>query len=270
MSCPSAENGADAARHQDEHGKTAAHHAATYGHADVLAMLVDAGVPVSDSDAAGQTVLHACVGSIACLTEALRAPDVPDAVNRVDSSGYSALHYAVSNREYEAVNALVGVDGVDVNARDIDERTPLHWSCAIGDVDIVTVLLSAGATPEAEDKEGVTPLEYAMREDFVECVNALVDDNATLAEHRDGDGRTPLMHSAGMGANGSVDALLALNSAQDFVNAVGEDGRNALHHAAAAQNVDGAVKVLNLILPCFNCIHIFALSCLILIRSRCF
>jgi ankyrin repeat protein len=206
-------------------------------------MLVDVGVPVGEQDAVGQTVVHASVGSTPCVIEALRAAGAADIVNLADAEGFSALHYAVSNREHEAASALLGVEGVDTDPKDAEDRTPLHWSCAIGDAEMTRTLLDVGATATAEDSEGLTPLAYAARADFVDCVHVLAEHDASVAEQRDREGLTPLMQSAGTGSNAAIDALLALESAPTFVNAVGNDGRNAVLLAAIAQNADGVVKV---------------------------
>lgn len=52
--------------------------------------------------------------------------------------------------------------GADVNQRDQDGRTALHWAAFGGHQETCAALLSKGADPNARDKEGHTPLDLAI------------------------------------------------------------------------------------------------------------
>ena len=51
----------------------------------------------------------------------------------------------------------------DVNGRQPDGATALHWAAHWADMETVTVLLAAGADPNAANDFGVTPLSMAWR-----------------------------------------------------------------------------------------------------------
>ena len=53
--------------------------------------------------------------------------------------------------------------GAELEARDEDGNTPLHWAAAKYNENpaVVQVLLAAGAELEVRDKDGVTPLHRA-------------------------------------------------------------------------------------------------------------
>lgn len=55
----------------------------------------------------------------------------------------------------------------------LDNVTPLHIAVNTGDVEIVALLLSAGADREAEDSLGMTPLDYAVRRDDEDLIGLL-------------------------------------------------------------------------------------------------
>jgi ankyrin repeat protein len=72
----------------------------------------------------------------------------------------------------------------------------LHWACQEGKLEIVKCLLNAGASIDAQDEGGFTPLYTAVAEGNLEITRELLKRNAspTLRVKSDGDG-TPL-HSA--------------------------------------------------------------------------
>jgi hypothetical protein len=85
-----------------------------------------------------------------------------------------------SQRDHVA--ELLGL-GAPAAARDRSGRTPLHWSCARGDLDIVQALVEAAADPLAEavvHDGGETPLELAALQGHVGVVRYLVEEREVL------------------------------------------------------------------------------------------
>jgi len=51
----------------------------------------------------------------------------------------------------------------DINTKDTDDSTPLHWACFCSSHRIINFLISLGADVNAEDAQGDTPLHIALR-----------------------------------------------------------------------------------------------------------
>jgi uncharacterized protein len=122
--------------------------------------------------------------------------------------GDAALVDAVKAGNRESVRALLQQSKRDVNAREVDGTTALHWAVQSNDLESVRLLLRAGADARAANRYGVTPLTLAAVNGSAPVIEALVkagaDVNATLPE-----GETVLMTAARTGDVAAVRMLLA-------------------------------------------------------------
>ena len=92
---------------------------------------------------------------------ALRAP-----APRV-AQGLASLSQAAARGDTQRVQELLAA-GASADARDAQGRTPLLEAVLLGDgsrryLDAVRLLLEARADPNAADRDGVTPLAHARR-----------------------------------------------------------------------------------------------------------
>jgi ankyrin repeat protein len=138
-----------------------------------------------------------------------------------------------------AVRALLQKKA-DVNAAIVDGSTALHFAVHRDALEIVDLLLGAGAKPMAANRYGVTPLSIACTNGNARIVERLLrsgaDPNAALP-----GGETPLMTAA---RTGDVAVLRALIEAKADVNTREKSrGQTALMWAAAENNA-AAVKLL--------------------------
>lgn len=99
--------------------------------------------------------------------------------------------------------------GADPNARDHDNRTPLHeavgWELNLG---VISALMAGGADTNALDWAGTTPLHDAARWRDLAIVTALIESGADV-NARDANGRTPLHAALGNSDPAVARALLA-------------------------------------------------------------
>ena len=141
---------------------------------------------------------------------------------------------AVQRQDVAAVGDLLQAS-TDVNARQVDGMTALHWAAYYDDTALVGRLVEAGADVHAANRYGVTPLSLAAENANAEMVERLLgagaDPNTTLP-----GGETVLMTAARTGRVGAVRALLAAGA--DLVAQEPVRGQTALMWAVAEGHAD--------------------------------
>jgi ankyrin repeat protein len=130
----------------------------------------------------------------------------------VSAAGVSAagsapsLTDAIKTGDRNAVRALLK-QRVDVNARESDGTTALHWAARADDLETLRLLLRAGADAKAANRYGSTPLELAAVNGDASMIEALLqagaDPNTAMPE-----GETVLMTAARTGRPDALKVLL--------------------------------------------------------------
>lgn len=139
---------------------------------DVLIRLVRDGIPVESRDQRGRTALH-LVARYSYLKDELRLllARKPD-VNAKDVDGRTPLHVAASDALDEVGKVLVAA-GADVNATDRSGRSPLHLIPRVNGVYALTALLvSKGASVALEDRLGRTALHTVCDQEYEDIVRS--------------------------------------------------------------------------------------------------
>jgi uncharacterized protein len=141
----------------------------------------------------------------------------------VTAAGDLRLIEAVRAKNAERVRSLIA-ERVDVNARQGDQATALHWAAHLDDGAAVDLLLRAGARADVADDTGATPLYLACVNGNAEVVTRLLDAGAN-AKTSLLSGETALMTCA---RSGNATAVRALQHRGAAVNA-----RESAHHQTA-------------------------------------
>ncbi|XP_047100896.1 60 kDa lysophospholipase-like [Schistocerca piceifrons] len=91
-----------------------------------------------------------------------------------DEDMWTALHWAAVRGHEDVVRCLVE-GGADVETRDSRGNTPMHWAAYRGHAAVVRLLAASSGDPNAMDVYRRTPLHYAARQGHAEVAAVLLD-----------------------------------------------------------------------------------------------
>ena len=168
---------------------------------------------------------------------------VEAAVKAKDEFNRSPLHYACENGHLNIVKYLIEKQNVNKEAKDRDGWTPLYCACENGHLNVVQYLIEKqNVNKEAKDDKDRTPLHYACANDQLDVVSYLIEKQHVNKEATDEDDYTPLHYACENGHLNIVKYLIE----QQHVNkeAKDEDGRTPLHLACRQNDHLNVVKYL--------------------------
>lgn len=183
----------------------ALHTAAARGHKGVVEVLVHCGARVDSVDSKGRTP------AMAAMQEGHQA-----VVEYLIGEGAAVnLHLVAYLGDAAKAKSLIDA-GADVNAKDCNVWTPLHYAVSCGHREVAQLLIAAGADLNAQadvrsfrrDYDCGTALHFAVRGDHTELVELLIDSGADL-EAKDKYGVTPLNWAVQNGRLEMVKLLIA-------------------------------------------------------------
>lgn len=138
---------------QDKDGWTLLHKVATWGHIEIVQLLINQNINLNTKNRFGET----------------------------------ALHKAAERGHINIVDALIRA-GANIHAQDNIGQTPLHEAVVGHYTNIVRVLIEAGANPDLKNKASWTPLHEAAARGYTDIVQ-LFFAHADL-DIKDNKGRT--------------------------------------------------------------------------------
>lgn len=176
-----------------------------------------------------QTILHAIAQGDAMdvKNHLLLGEDV----NRKNKQGWTPLHFATVRGKTECAEVLVA-RGARLDERTGTEKTALHFAADRGFLEIVRLLVESGADIGAVDNEGWTPLHYAAEKDRVAVAEYLIEQGADV-NALSLRGGTPLIEAAASADSGMVNLLLD-SGADPSITAT--NGKTALDYAVELNN----------------------------------
>lgn len=122
-------------------------------------------------------------------------PDLPAPVMIEDNESVQVLmecaRYAEDDEDVQTLCAIIDEDKNMVDARDEQQRTPMHHAAANGHVNIIGELLARGAKPDAANRDGNTALHYAVAGNHIDAARRLLSKGWSV-NARNANGKTPL------------------------------------------------------------------------------
>eukprot|EP01088_Endostelium_zonatum_P020491 TRINITY_DN7582_c0_g1_i1.p1 TRINITY_DN7582_c0_g1~~TRINITY_DN7582_c0_g1_i1.p1 ORF type:complete len:148 (-),score=45.78 TRINITY_DN7582_c0_g1_i1:143-586(-) len=113
-------------------------------------------------------------------------------LNKQDSLGNTALHWAASGGHEDCVEWLISV-GANVNIQAQSGDTPLHKAAWKQNPGCCKALVKAGAKTDARNKEGKLPLDFAR--------NSEATKRALIPEQQAAEETNPLLRALAAAAN---------------------------------------------------------------------
>ncbi len=214
-------------------GKTFLHVAAEKGNKKIVEFLLTNGAKVSERDNDERMPLElAAFGEYKEIVEILIKNKAD--VNDNNSKGITPLMIAIVDKNEKIVKLLLEC-GADPNTMVDESRwTCLHLSTHVGDEALVRLLLcQQGIKINVRSDDGKTPLYVAVEQGHSNIVQLLLTDKRVDVNQGDGNGLTPLHIAV---AKGDKDAIVHLLQKKARVNEQDNDGLTPLHLAAQMNN----------------------------------
>ncbi len=154
----------------------------------------------------------AIAGLLAVPAQAQRAPSASEI------AAYQGLHAAAARNHAGAIPELV-TNGLPVDARDANGRTPLHVAAFLGHADAMRALvMKAGANPNALDNQKYDIVTILAVNDDVPNLKVALALGASAKNTTSPYDGTALIAAAHLGHDGIVRELIAAGAPLDHVN----------------------------------------------------
>lgn len=108
------------------------------------------------------------------MAEALAQGADPDKFSGSGMTPLGMLAQVAHRSTTRAAMELLIERGANINQSDLQQRTAVAWAARTGRLENLLILLDLGADPWACDREGQTPLDWAVLSWNVECAETLV------------------------------------------------------------------------------------------------
>ena len=186
---------------------------------EIVELLISKGADVNAEDKDGHTPLY--------WANMQDSKDIIELLTAKGAIPVDSIYLAAATGNLAKIESLIK-EGTDINAKDKNGWTPLHWSANTGQINIAEFLIAKGANISARDERNLTPLQLAAERGQKDMAELLIDKGADIND-KTRNGMTVLHIAADRGYKDMAE-LLILKGAD--VNAKVNWGATALHIAA--------------------------------------
>lgn len=217
---------------EDFSGTSVLHYAAGYGHVDVFKLLQQQGAKLDVRNKMQDTILHIAIANDRKQIIELIIDKVD--VNAKNADGDTPLHYVTAAGTNDIFDLLITQKGLILDQKNNDGLTPIHIAIVKENVTLINKLIDAGVDINKGDDNTDFPIVYAVMKGLVDIYNLLVERGARLDVLKDTD--HPFLNSALSKGQILMARKLILDGMD--VNLADENGDTPLHYAAAIGDLD--------------------------------
>ena len=229
------QNGADIQASSSD-GSTVLHFASRNSNQEVVEFLLKLNeISVNATDNLNQTpLMHACYDGGRLDNIKMLMQNGAD-IQASNSNGLTVIHFASRNSNQEVVEFLLKSNKISVNAADNLNKTPLMYACYDGGrLDNIKMLIQNGADIQARDSNGSTVLHFASALSNQEVVEFLLNLNEISVNAINHFSQTPLIYACYDGGRLDNIKMLIQNGAD--IQASISNGSTVLHFASCDSN----------------------------------
>nr|prf alpha latrotoxin [Latrodectus tredecimguttatus] len=226
----------------DKKGYTPIHVAADSGNAGIVNLLIQRGVSINSKTYHFlQTPLHLAAqrGFVTTFQRLMESPEIN--INERDKDGFTPLHYAIRGGE-RILEAFLNQISIDVNAKSNTGLTPFHLAIIKNDWPVASTLLGSKKVDiNAVDENNITALHYAAILGYLETTKQLINLKEINANVVSSPGLLSALHYAILYKHDDVASFL-MRSSNVNVNLKALGGITPLHLAV----IQGRKQILSL------------------------
>lgn len=202
----------------DIYGRTPLFYAVWNGSAATVKLLINAGARVHLKDQLDGTPISyaVCNQNEQVVNILLRTGDASEFRSDINDLLFSAAERG----HEEVIELLLKTPSANLDAKNVDEQTPLLLAMKYSHEEIARKLVLRGADPNCTDGLGRSPLIYAAKNGDLEMVKILLERGAD-PNHEDRLGRSPLTYAAKNGDVAIIKILLERGADPNYEDSLG-------------------------------------------------
>lgn len=210
------------------------HIASAFGHQNLVELYIDHGLDVNHQNKKKDSAIHwACrYGHHKLVHYLIQKGSLVDVQN---DKGSSPIHWSIRYGHTEVLRTLIQVGKANVHLqRKLGLMAPIVLAAALGNAEILEILLEGGADPNVQIRGGETALHYAASEGHVDAIKILLRYGAKI-DHADEEGNTAIMDAC---REGNCDAVLTLADCGADLTVSNIESETVWDHALNQDNND--------------------------------